>query len=434
MDYPRLQVGAATGVSATVYPPKQLGHEQASGFGFYRGPRYDWLSMIGSIQVPMPEGGGHVTLCSGSQPPPHQPDGPDYGLGLATEFGCGVHGTICPMRDEGIDMQRHSKHAPPPPPASDAHITNGVLGYGSAGPGGVFLKIGVGKLRRPALKKGNTKPDDGRLGYNISYPYKIAEIPRSTVRTLNCSRFYPEAEAPSRCAPAMRWSGVEMGSTVRLGGWGYRVQRRVRPCGDPDGKLNAGALCVDMRLVNRGDQELTTPYAVGNLFNVQDAAAVGPGYGVSFAMPKANQYKDVPDARPLEAVAVLRLREDGKPSQVMFSREVPEYQRAMASFVVPRSQRKWSGGFSIDIPTETGHSVIVTHSMSEVKPAGTAGGVRGKAARYVRDPIASHSWYGFNVHATKRAIAPRPYSLLTLPKGTSLEWTHRYDFSWRHDF
>ena len=50
------------------------------------------------------------------------------------------------------------------------------------------------------------------------------------------------------------------------------------------------------------------------------------------------------------------------------------------------------------------------------------------------DPIPTHSWYGFNVHATKRSVAPRPYSLLTLPKDTSLQWTHRYDFSWRYDF
>ena len=136
-----------------------------------------------------------------------------------------------------------------------------------------------------------------------------------------------------------------MQSTVRLRNWGYRIRRRIRPCGEPDGKLIAGSLCVDVRLVNLGLDALTTPYVVGHLFNVQGAPSVGPGYSVSFALRGAQQYKDVPDSRPLEAVAVLQLRDDGKTSEVKFAREVPEYERAMASFRV--RDQAWKGGFAI---------------------------------------------------------------------------------------
>ncbi len=216
-----------------------------------------------------------------------------------------------------------------------------------------------------------------------------------------------------------------MASTVTHRSWGWRIRRRIRPCGDAVGNLNAGALCVDVRLTNLGDADVTTPYMVGNLFNVQDAPVVGPGYSLSFALPGAARFRDVPGAKPLEAIAILRLREDGKTSQIMFSRGVPEKERAMASFPVPA--HKWNGAFSLTVPADDGMSIVVTHTMSAPTPKGGGG-------RRYDDPVASHKWYGFNGHATRRAIAPRPYSLLTLPKGTTLEWSHRYDFSWRHDF
>ena len=71
--------------------------------------------------------------------------------------------------------------------------------------------------------------------------------------------------------------------------------------------------------------------------------------------------------------------------------------------------------------------VVVAHTMQIEQGAQ-------QRSPYIRDPVATHSWYAFNVHATKRSIAPRPYSLLTLPKGTSIELSHRYDFSWQYDF
>ena len=415
--YPQLPVGGS-GVSATVFPPKQPGGHRthSSPMGFYRSSRFDWLSMIGSIRVPTPEGGS-ITLCGGSQPSPHDPYQPNYGVGFAAEFGCGLHGTFCPPTDLGGSgllrtKGRATKNTPP-----SSYITNGVLGYGDAGPGGIFLKLGVGKLLRP------TKAADGSAGYNLSYPYTVVEQAQSQVRLLNCSRVH-RAE-PSLCASYAKWSAVEMQSTVRHRSWGFRLRRRIRPCAEPTGKLSMGALCVDVRLINLGDEALTTPYMVGNLFNVQDAPSVGPGYSVSFALHGARRYKDVPDSRPLEAVAVLQLRDDGKPSEVKFAREVPDYQRAMASFRVPDPE--WRGSFSIAVPADAGRSVVVAHTMQIEQGAQ-------QRSPYIRDPVATHSWYAFNVHATKRSIAPRPYSLLTLPKGTSIELSHRYDFSWQYDF
>ena len=412
--YPEMNVGGS-GVTATVFPPRQP-RSQSPSAGFYRSSRFDWLSMVGSIRVPTPEGSS-IVLCGGSQLPPHDPNQPNYGVGLAAEFGCGLRGTFCPRADQGLDMMSNTRTRARKPPPLPTYITNGVFGYGDASPGGEFLKLGVGKLRRPM------KSDDGAAGYNLSYPYTIVEQPQSQVRFLNCTRVH--RVNPSVCATYARWSAVEMQSTVRLRNWGYRIRRRIRPCGEPEGKLNAGALCVDVRLVNLGQEALTTPYMVGNLFNVQGAPNVGPGYSVSFALRGAQQYKDVPDSRPLEAVAVLQLRDDGKPSEVKFAREVSENQRAMASFRV--RDQTWNGGFTLAIPTEGGRSVLVTHSM-EFEP------VSASRSRYSRDPIAKHNWYGFNVHATKRTVAPRPYSLLTLPAGTSLQWTHKYDFRWRNDF
>ena len=418
--FPQWTVGGS-GVSATVFPPKQLGHgfrTHSTPVGLYRSSRFDWLSIVGSIRVPTPEGGS-VVLCGSAQPPPHDPYAPNYGVGLASEFGCGLHGTFCPPTDLGeSDLTRSKQSRTKKTRPASTYITNGVFGYGDAGPGGTFLKLGVGKLQRPM------NAADGTAGYNLSYPYKLVEQPQSQVRLLNCSRVHRGPEL-SLCASYGRWSAVEMQSTVRHRNWGFRIRRRIRPCGEPDGKQGAGALCVDVRLVNLGEYALTTPYMVANLFNVQGAPSVGPGYSVSFGLQGAQRYKDVPDSRPIEAVAVLQLREDGKPSDIMFARELPEHQRAMASFRAPDPE--WNGGFTIAMPADAGRSVVVTHSMHVEQ-------VSESQRKYISDPIPTHSWYGFNVHATKRSVAPRPYSLLTLPKDTSLQWTHRYDFSWRYDF
>lgn len=98
--------------------------------GYYRSTRYDWGSMVGRVELRVPNGGGKITVFADTRPRPHRPGTTDHVLGVASEFGCGVRGTVC--RAPGKTL-----------------VANGVLGYGDAQKGGTFLKLGVGKLLRP---------------------------------------------------------------------------------------------------------------------------------------------------------------------------------------------------------------------------------------------------------------------------------------------
>lgn len=122
-SYPNVSI-AGPGLRAIVYLPD-------AEHGYYRASRYDWGSMVGRIQLTAPNGGSDVTACVDVRPRPHRPLLTDHVLGFAAEFGCGVRGALC--RDS------HSHQL----------ATNGVFGYGDAGKGGVFAKLGVGKLIRP---------------------------------------------------------------------------------------------------------------------------------------------------------------------------------------------------------------------------------------------------------------------------------------------
>lgn len=122
-SYPNVTIHA-NGLSFVAYRPDATR-------GYYRSSRYDWGSMVGRVELAVPNGGGKVTVFTDARPRPHRPLVSDHVLGVAAEFGCGVRGTIC----------RANK--------GDRLATNGVLGYGDAQKGGVFLKLGVGKLLRP---------------------------------------------------------------------------------------------------------------------------------------------------------------------------------------------------------------------------------------------------------------------------------------------
>ena len=117
------------GMNATVYVPSH--HDVET---FYRAARFDWGSMIGPFRLRVPWGNGTrgVTLCTGGRRRQNATD-PAHGVGLASEFGCGVQGAICP--------------AP-----GGMKVTNGVLGYGSAGPNGIFLKLVRASILCPAAR------------------------------------------------------------------------------------------------------------------------------------------------------------------------------------------------------------------------------------------------------------------------------------------
>jgi hypothetical protein len=90
--------------------------------GYYRGTRFDWSGMIGQAEYQ-----GHTFF--GEWKTPHDPAGPDDGVGPAEEFGI-----------------------------------NKALGYEDAKVGGSFMKIGVGLLEKPQ-----------EPGYRFNHPYKIVK-------------------------------------------------------------------------------------------------------------------------------------------------------------------------------------------------------------------------------------------------------------------
>ena len=196
--------------------------------GFYRNTRFDWGSMVGTITLPLPDRSGNVTLSGDARSP----------AGFVAEFGCGGSGALCPT-----------------PPASpgrsySASVTNGVLGFGDAGKGGEFLKVGVGRLRRPKAGRGGSH-------YETTWPYELAEAPQWDV--------IRDSRTPE---------GVTLQQSVRFKRWGWQLRRRVYTCDWP--RKQAG-LCIDIQLTNRGEQSLRTPYCSHNLFNL---AAVSAAVGV----------------------------------------------------------------------------------------------------------------------------------------------------------
>jgi hypothetical protein len=112
--YPHVILSNGT-VRLTIYLPD-------AQKGFYRGARFDWSGMIGRAEM-----GGHTFF--GPFRTPHQPEGSDYVVGPAEEFGMAA-----------------------------------PLGYAEARPGETFLKIGIGWLE---------KIEEPR--YRFSYPYTIRQ-------------------------------------------------------------------------------------------------------------------------------------------------------------------------------------------------------------------------------------------------------------------
>ena len=358
---------AGNGLVATVFLPD-------AKRGYYRSSRYDWGSMVGHVVLQVPNGRGNVTLCTSVRPRPHRPLATDHVIGLAAEFGCGVRGALC--------------HASGKPLAS-----NGVLGYGDAGRGGTFLKLGVGKLLRPAKLRA-----DG-YAYNFSWPYEFAEPPLWDVQRLDGGR------------------AVVLQQSVRYRRWGWAIRRKISACGHA-GKRPA--LCVDMRLTNMGTEGLRTPYASGHAFNMLRGPATGPGFGVTFSTPGSARYHDhgvVYNANgtkhwatPLAKVAELALRVGVGQSRITVTKRLTELEYASANFGVNAS---WDGRFAVTLPAAAGWNLVVRHSM------------------WRDEAVRRSGWFGFNLRISRRAVAPRPYSLLDLAPGESASVTHRYEFEWR---
>ena len=366
--YPNVSI-AGEGIRALVFTPD-------AQRGYYRSSRYDWGSMIGHIQLQVPNSNRRLTLCTDVQPRPHRPQVTDHVLGLAAEFGCGVRGAIC-----ALDKRQQTLLA-----------TNGIFGYGDAGKGGAFLKLGVGKLARPDNRE--------MRQYNFTWPYRLAG-----------STAWQMAVTPSDAAMSIP-NGVELTHAASHKRWGWKMRRRVATCG-------AGrrpALCVELALTNTGEHALRTPYASGGAFNLAADPATGPRFAVTFSVPGATRRYDHSTGPlnwsvPLEQIADLRLREHAGQSRIVVKRTLAEHEHASTNFDVTNTT--WDGRYAVTLPAAPGWDLVVRHSIWR-----DATTMRG-------------GWYGFNVRISRRAVSARPYLLLDLKPGETAKLSHQYEFEWR---
>jgi hypothetical protein len=362
-SYPNFTI-QGVGFTAVVYTPNPL-------HGYYRSSRYDWGSMVGRIALEVPNSKRKVTLCVETRPRPHKPLVSDHAIGMGAEFGCGVRGALC--KDHNNNML----------------TANGVFGYGDAGVGGTFLKLGVGKLLRPLKLR-----TDG-YGYNFTHSYKFAEKPQWKLTPLENS------------------SGIIMEQRVSHKRWGWAMRRKIYSCGKPERRPT---LCVDLTLTNTGQTDIRTPYASGNAFNLAAGPPTGKHFAVTFSVPGSQAhfdhgYNNRSWSVPLTSVADVSLRDGAGQSRVNLKRLLTESEHASVNFNVTNSG--WDGKYSVHMPAAPGWNVIVRHSMwrdASVKRSG---------------------WYGFNLRVSRRALAPRPFLLLDLKPGETLDLSHRYEFDWK---
>ena len=361
--YPNYTI-QGNGLSAVVYKPEATK-------GYYRSSRYDWGSMVGRIQLEVPNGGGKVTLCVDSRPRPHRPLVTDHAIGLGAEFSCGVRGSLCHDKKHNI------------------LATNGVMGYGDAGKGGTFVKLGVGKLERPL------KPKLDGYAYNFTYPYQLAEAPKW------------------HTTPLEDGSGIVLEQSLKHKRWGWIIRRKIYSCAQP-GK--SPTLCVDLRLTNTGEVAMRTPYASGNAFNLAAGPPTGKRFAVTFAIPNSKKHFDHGDrlgawSVPLKSVASVSLNDRWGMSRIAVNRLLTESEHASVNFEVTNSS--WDGRYSVTMPAAPGWNLRVRHTM------------------WRDEAVKKSGWYGFNLRISRRAVAPRPFLLFDLQPGQTVDISHRYEFDWK---
>jgi hypothetical protein len=154
------------------------------------------------------------------------PDAHDAVTGTAGEFGMGINGMPAP------------------------------LGYDDAAPGGTFVKIGVGVLRRP-----DAAP------YSFAGAYEIVDVPPWEIDV-----------APT---------SITMRQSLRHGGWGYRYTYTLA--------LHGSSFVTSHLLENTGDRPIDQAHYAHNFF-VFDGQPIGQGCVVCFP------FTPVPRRQPPETV------------------------------------------------------------------------------------------------------------------------------------
>jgi hypothetical protein len=214
-------------ISATIYPPDALK-------GFYRGTRFDWSGVIGRLTY-----AGHDFY--GPWFTKTDPAVRDFSY---------VDGDIVAGPQSAITG-----------PVEEFATDGQGLGYAEAAPGGTFVKIGVGVLRKPA---------DG-AAYSMFGSYDIVDGGKWTV-------------TPARDSVAFTHEVMDEAS-----GYGYRYTKTLRLTpGQPE-------LVIEHRLTNRGRKPIVSTVYDHN-FLVLDGRAPGPDFTITapFALKTA---------RPLDPAA-----------------------------------------------------------------------------------------------------------------------------------
>jgi hypothetical protein len=234
-------------ITATVYLPDESA-------GYYRGTRFDWAGVIGRLEYR-----GHTFYAP-----------------WFTKTDAAVRDFV----NDGVDVTA-GPHTAVTGPAEEFS----VLGFTEASPGGSFVKIGVGALR---------KPDDGSA-YSAYRSYEFADPGKRTV--------------------APRPDGVDFTHELADSGSGfaYLYTKNVR--------LSSGRaeLVIGHRLVNRGTKPI-----VGTVYNHNFLVLDGQTPGPDVVMTAPFELKT---DKPLDAsVATISGRE------FRYSAPIPDRGRVSAQF------------------------------------------------------------------------------------------------------
>ncbi len=223
-DFPSVKLSNGA-VELTVYLPD-------AEKGYYRERRFDWSSIAGGLVYKKHD------WFEDWRGEPHVPCGViDDGSGPSSEFGSGSLGT--------------------PPP----------LGFDEAGPGGTFMKIGVGELRRPEKSEVNGKKNSS---YYFGFPYKV-------------ERFFPWT-----FKNGSDWVELVQESPL-VNGYRYRLVRRYELKDSPPGFV------MKCQLENLGEKPIEQTCYEHNFISL-DGRLLGPDTRVVYSVPLTPEYTEESNA------------------------------------------------------------------------------------------------------------------------------------------
>jgi hypothetical protein len=215
-------------IQATIHPPDPI-------TGFYQGTRFDWSGVIGSLKY-----AGHNY----------------YGPWFTK-----TNPTVADYIYQGADIVAGPCSAVTGP-AEEFSTNNEGLGFSEAQPGGTFLKIGVGVLRKPDTAK-----------YSMFRLYDIVDHGQWSVQTKPASvDFTQKVVDPSS-------------------GYGYLYQKTVRLVpGKPQ-------MVIEHRLTNIGKRPIESSVYDHN-FLVLDNQGIGPDFTITLPF-------EIHPGRPVNALGAV---------------------------------------------------------------------------------------------------------------------------------